>query len=173
MSAKWKRYAKRMRWPRKRRCPRRRRGDLRGHRGAGRRRFPRADQGRTGSAHLQATTGSETGDTQGRGHQSPRPFDSRDPRSGGARGAQAHLGADLRGRLSTGIVWIPTKKSAHEAVDRVAQAIVRHKTRVIDFDLRSYFGAPGVSLALPAGEIPAPARGMSRPTGNRALGSWR
>ena len=27
------------------------------------------------------------------------------------------------------------------------------------------------SLMLPAGEIPAPARGMSRPTGNRALGS--
>jgi RNA-directed DNA polymerase len=31
------------------------------------------------------------------------------------------------------------KKAAHEAVDRVAQAIVRYKTRVIDFDLRSYF----------------------------------
>jgi RNA-directed DNA polymerase len=31
------------------------------------------------------------------------------------------------------------KKTAHEAVDRVARAIVRHKTRVIDFDLRSYF----------------------------------
>jgi RNA-directed DNA polymerase len=31
------------------------------------------------------------------------------------------------------------KKTAHEAVDRVAQAIVHHKTRVIDFDLRSYF----------------------------------
>src|SRR5262245_12518683 len=31
------------------------------------------------------------------------------------------------------------KKTAHEAVDRVAQAIVRHKTRVIDFDLRNYF----------------------------------
>jgi RNA-directed DNA polymerase len=31
------------------------------------------------------------------------------------------------------------KKSAHEAIDRVAQAIVRYKTRVIDFDLRSYF----------------------------------
>jgi len=29
------------------------------------------------------------------------------------------------------------------------------------------------SLMPPAGEIPAPARGMSRPTGNRALGSWR
>src|SRR5262244_654682 len=31
------------------------------------------------------------------------------------------------------------KKSAHEAVERVAEAIVRHKTRVIDLDLRSYF----------------------------------
>src|ERR1700757_4980990 len=31
------------------------------------------------------------------------------------------------------------KKTAHEAVDRVAKAIVQQKTRVIDFDLRSYF----------------------------------
>jgi RNA-directed DNA polymerase len=31
------------------------------------------------------------------------------------------------------------KKSAHEAVDRVATAIVQGKTRVIDIDLRSYF----------------------------------
>ena len=31
------------------------------------------------------------------------------------------------------------KKTAHEAVNRVAQAIVQEKTRVIDFDLRSYF----------------------------------
>jgi RNA-directed DNA polymerase len=31
------------------------------------------------------------------------------------------------------------KKTAHEAVDRVAQAIVRHKTRVLDCDLRRYF----------------------------------
>jgi RNA-directed DNA polymerase len=31
------------------------------------------------------------------------------------------------------------EKTAHEAVDRVAQAIVRHKTRIIDFDLRAYF----------------------------------
>jgi len=30
------------------------------------------------------------------------------------------------------------KKTAHEAVGRVVQAIVQHKTRVIDFDLRSY-----------------------------------
>ena len=31
------------------------------------------------------------------------------------------------------------KRTAHEAVDRVAEAIVQHKTRVIDIDLRSYF----------------------------------
>src|SRR4030081_1690555 len=31
------------------------------------------------------------------------------------------------------------KRTAHEAVDRVAKAIVQYKTRVIDFDLRSYF----------------------------------
>ena len=33
------------------------------------------------------------------------------------------------------------KKTAHEAVERVAEAIVRHKTRVIDLDLRSYLYA--------------------------------
>ena len=53
-------------------------------------------------------TGSEAGNTEGRG-QSPRPFDSRDPRPRGARCAQAHTGADLRGRLPTGIVWISSQ----------------------------------------------------------------
>ena len=43
------------------------------------------------------------------------------------------------GRLPTGIVWIPTREDNDEAVDRVAKAIVQHKTRVIDIDLRSYF----------------------------------
>src|SRR5262245_52136665 len=31
------------------------------------------------------------------------------------------------------------KRTAHEAVDRGARAIIQHKTRVIDIDLRSYF----------------------------------
>src|SRR6267378_90625 len=31
------------------------------------------------------------------------------------------------------------KRSAHEAVERVAEAIVHHKTRVVDLDLRAYF----------------------------------
>ena len=32
-----------------------------------------------------------------------------DPGSSGARGSQAHTGADLRGRLPTGIVWISSQ----------------------------------------------------------------
>ena len=35
------------------------------------------------------------------------------------------------------------KRTAHQAVIRVAQAIVGRKTRVTDLDLRAYFGAPG------------------------------
>src|ERR1700681_4120092 len=31
------------------------------------------------------------------------------------------------------------KRTAHNAVDRVARAIVQQKTRIIDIDLRSYF----------------------------------
>src|SRR5260370_29299296 len=31
------------------------------------------------------------------------------------------------------------KRTAHAAVNRVAEALVRHKTRVIDLDLRAYF----------------------------------
>ncbi|MFH1614100.1 MAG: reverse transcriptase domain-containing protein [Planctomycetota bacterium] len=31
------------------------------------------------------------------------------------------------------------RRTAHEAIDRVAEAIVYHKTRVIDIDLRAYF----------------------------------
>ena len=35
------------------------------------------------------------------------------------------------------------KRTVHEAVYRVAKAIDQRKTRVIDLDLRAYFGAPG------------------------------
>ena len=40
--------------------------------------------------------------------QGPRPFDSCDPRPGGAGCAQAHIGTDLRGGLPIGVVRIPT-----------------------------------------------------------------
>jgi len=40
------------------------------------------------------------------------------------------------------------KRSAHEAVDRVAQAIVQGLTRIIDLDLRAYFDSVQPSLLL-------------------------
>src|SRR3954469_866515 len=55
--------------------------------------------------HLPATPSPEAGDTKGRG-QSPRPFDSGDPRPSGARRAQAHTRTCLRGGFPTGVVWI-------------------------------------------------------------------
>jgi len=35
------------------------------------------------------------------------------------------------------------KRSAHQALVRVADAIAQGKTRVIDIDLKAYFGASG------------------------------
>jgi len=49
------------------------------------------------------------------------------PRPGGAGCAQAHIGTDLRGGLPIGSFRIPTQRTDHEAVDRVARAIVQHK----------------------------------------------
>ena len=37
------------------------------------------------------------------------------------------------------------KKTAHDAVKRVAEAIVQQKTRVLDLDLRSYFTISGMT----------------------------
>src|SRR6266404_1076480 len=40
------------------------------------------------------------------------------------------------------------KRTAHEAVDRVAKAIVQQKTKIIDLDLRSYFDSVQHALLL-------------------------
>ena len=72
-----------------------------GYRSARRRGFPRADRGRTGRALLCAIAGAEAGNPEG-WRQVPRPFDSCDPRPGGAGCAQAHIGTDLRGGLPIG-----------------------------------------------------------------------
>jgi len=42
-------------------------------------------------------------------------------------------------RIPTGIIGYRPKRKAHDAVKRVAEAIIERKTRVLDFDLRSYF----------------------------------
>src|SRR5215471_8156500 len=55
-----------------------------------------AATGRTDRAHLPTASGPEARDTERRG-QSPRPVDSGDPGQSGARGAQAHPRACVRG----------------------------------------------------------------------------
>jgi RNA-directed DNA polymerase len=37
------------------------------------------------------------------------------------------------------------KRTAHGAIERVAEAIVQRKTRVVDFDLRAYFDNVGTT----------------------------
>ena len=97
------------------------------------------EQMRTNSiAHICTAPSPKAGNTERRG-QSPRAFDSCNSGSRGARGAQAHTGADLRGDFQPGSFGYRPKRTAHEAVDRVARAIVQEKTRIIDIDLRSYF----------------------------------
>jgi hypothetical protein len=58
------------------------------------------------------------------------------------------------------------RRTAHEAINRIAQAIVEEKTKVIDLDLRAYFGAPGSARRFQRVKLP-PRKGRSRPTGNR------
>jgi hypothetical protein len=81
--------------------------------------------------------GSEAGNTEGRG-QSPRPFDSGDS----GRVVQGALKLILEPIFETdfqpGSFGYRHKRTAHDAVDRVARAIVQQKTRIIDIDLRSY-----------------------------------
>jgi RNA-directed DNA polymerase len=45
--------------------------------------------------------------------------------------------------FQTGSYGYRPHRTAHQAVDRVAKAIFQEKTRVLDLDLRAYFGAPG------------------------------
>ena len=77
------------------------------------------------------------GDPERRRQNAPA-VDSHDSRPGGPGSREAHPGTDL-GRLPTGVVWVPPKRKAHAAVDRVATAIAWHKTRVVDLDLRAFF----------------------------------
>src|SRR5207244_13078825 len=69
------------------------------------------------------------------------------------------------------------KRTAHQAVNRVVQAIVEEKTRVIDVDLRSYFGAPGQARRFQRVRFP-PRQGNEPPHRESSLGlmkvtTWR
>ena len=125
-----------MRWPKERRRSGNRRSDLRGHRGARRGGVPRADRDElAGRTYV------------------PLPARRQEiPKDGGKvrvlsipairdRVVQGALKLILEpifeADFQPGSYGYRPKRTAHEAVNRVAKAIVQHKTRVIDFDLRS------------------------------------
>src|SRR5271157_2531754 len=83
-----------------------RRCDVCGHRAERSGRVSVADTERVSRVPLSAAGGAKEGDTKGRG-KGPRPFDSGDSRPRGPGSVEAHTGTDLRGRLSTGVVWLP------------------------------------------------------------------
>src|SRR5260221_3484372 len=70
------------------------------------------------------------------------------PRRGIQGSPKPHLEANFGAGFSLGSYGLRPKRSAHEAVDRVAQAIVQGLTRIIDLDLRAYFDNVQHSLLL-------------------------
>jgi hypothetical protein len=64
-------------------------------------------------------------------------------------------------------------RSARQAVAKAQQYIADGYGWVVDLDLEKFFGAPGQAGRFQRVQFNAQAREMSRPTWNRALGSWR
>ena len=92
--------------------------------------------------------GAEKGDSEGRGLKGSRAFDPRNPRPRGSGCNKTHPGADLRTDFQSGSYGYRPKRSAHDAVSRVDQAIVQGLTRIIDLDLRASFDNVQHSLLL-------------------------
>jgi len=112
MSASGKRCTRPIRWREQQRGSGNRRGHVRSHRRRGSGGLSATDTGETGQQHVSANAGAEEGDSQGRGQQSPRAFDSDHPRPRGPGGTEANTGADLRDRFPTGIVWLPAETAS-------------------------------------------------------------
>ena len=58
---------------------------------------------------------------------------------GWCKAAQAHPRTCPEADFQPGSFGYRPKRTAHDAIKRVAEAIVQRKTRVLDFDLRAYF----------------------------------
>jgi RNA-directed DNA polymerase len=64
------------------------------------------------------------------------------------------------------------KRSAVDAISKVHKLLKAGFVNVVDADLSKYFGAPGKARRFQRVRFPS-RQGVSRPTGNRVLGSWR
>ena len=89
--------------------------------------------------HVSAHAGTEEGDSEGRG-QKVRVLSIPAIRDRVVQGAlKLILEPIFEADFQPGSYGYRPKRTAHEAVHRVAQAIVEGKTRIIDLDLRAYF----------------------------------
>ena len=101
--------------------------------------IPSANTGRTNRAHLQATAGKEEGDTKDGGTK-VRTLSIPTIRDRVVQGAlKLILEPIFEADFQSGSYGYRPKRTAQEAVQRVATAIVQQKTYVIDLDLSAYF----------------------------------
>jgi retron-type reverse transcriptase len=63
-------------------------------------------------------------------------------------------------------------RSCHTAMAQLVEWHQHGYRVVVDADLQGFFGAPGEARRFQRVEFP-PRQGLSQPTGNRVLGSWR
>ena len=70
------------------------------------------------------------------------------PGSGRGRRTQADSRTYLEADFQDGSYGYRPKRTAHDAIARVADAIIRNHTRVIDVDLKDYFGSIRQDLLL-------------------------
>jgi Reverse transcriptase (RNA-dependent DNA polymerase) len=101
--------------------------------------FSSADQRRTGLKHVSAHASTEEGNSEGRGKK-VRVLSIPSIRDRVVQGAlKLILEPIFEADFQPGSYGYRPKRTAHQAVDRVAKAIFQEKTRVLDLDLRAYF----------------------------------
>jgi len=148
MFAKWKLCRKPTRWRRRTTGPGHRWGHLRRDRRERIGGISQADSGRTGPANVSAHGGTEERDTEDGGTK-VRVLSIPAIRDRVVQGAlKLTLEPIFEADFQPGSYGYRPKRTAHEAIHRVAQAIVEEKTKIIDLDLRAYFDNVQHSLLL-------------------------
>ena len=95
---------------------------------------------RAGTAHISAASGTRRKEIPKDGGKVRVLSIPCDPGPGGPGSAEADPGTDLRGRLPTGVVWLPAEAdSACSGPPGGPSDCSEGKTHVIDIDLRAYF----------------------------------
>ena len=111
--------------------------------------FSETDSRRTGAEHVSAHAGAEEGDSEKDGGTKVRVLSIPTIRDRVVQGAlKLILEPIFEADFQPGSYGYRPKRSAHQAVSKVDQAIVQGLTRIIDLDLRAYFDNVQHSLLL-------------------------